>query len=571
MKFCALASLATVAVAGTPNIVELAQSVDSLSTLVTAVVAGGLADTLSTGGAFTVFAPSNDAFGDLGDSLDNLLKPENKDVLVELLLNHVVDGTFKAAELGYPQGIFKTLSGGSLSCSYYGFEGDYGRVCVVLSGGLSCRYLTKETSDNVASNGIVHIVDGVLVPDYGKLSLTNKLASSNIVGLAQSVDDLSTLVAAVVAGDLVDTLSSAGPFTVLAPTNEGFAALPAGTVETLLKPENKATLVDILTYHVLPSQVPSYFFYPTKDDASFSLTSTVQGLPLRFTSLKGKITVGSSTEELRTVTAADNWAKNGVVHIIDGVMLPSSFESDKPIRLTTTRGGGTSFDVMDGKCYQLSSVETSTQKNDQRIVCEPNGAAYVLQYASNDASCTQELVGLSGRKKYNKGATIGLVGLGNQVKFDCSPPADSNIVELAESVSDLSTLVAAVVAGDLVDTLSSPGPFTVFAPTNEGFAALPADTLNSLMKPENKAELVDILTYHVVSGKVLSSDLQAFQEVETVEGKKVHITVFGGVVKVGPSLLSKDLRTVTAADNVASNGVVHIIDGVLLPPSAVLI
>merc|ERR1711957_1133566 len=85
--------------------------------------------------------------------------------------------------------------------------------------------------------------------------------------------------------------------------------------------------------------------------------------------------------------------------------------------------------------------------------------------------------------------------------FDCSPPADPNIVELAETVSDLSTLVAAVVAGDLVATLTSPGPFTVFAPTNAGFAALPAGTLDSLMKPANKGQLVGILTYHVLSGK----------------------------------------------------------------------
>merc|ERR1712195_290315 len=148
------------------------------------------------------------------------------------------------------------------------------------------------------------------------------------------------------------------------------------------------------------------------------------------------------------------------------------------------------------------------------------------------------------------------------------PPAKMNIVELAQSVDDLSMLVAAVVAGDLVDTLSSPGPFTVFAPTNEGFAALPAGTLDSLMKPANKGQLVDILTYHVLSGKVLSTDLDLFQEVTTVEGKKLKIQVFGGKVQVGASLSSADLKQVTAADNLASNGVVHIINGVLLPPSS---
>merc|ERR1712193_23515 len=98
-----------------------------------------------------------------------------------------------------------------------------------------------------------------------------------------------------------------------------------------------------------------------------------------------------------------------------------------------------------------------------------------------------------------------------------------NIVELAQSVDDLSTLVAAVVAADLAETLSSPGPFTVFAPTNEGFAALPEGTLESLLKPENKAQLVDILTYHVLPSQVLSTDLKFFQRVATVEGKNVHV------------------------------------------------
>merc|ERR1712178_217020 len=149
-----------------------------------------------------------------------------------------------------------------------------------------------------------------------------------------------------------------------------------------------------------------------------------------------------------------------------------------------------------------------------------------------------------------------------------TPTPRPNIVKLAESVKDLSTLVAAVVAGDLADTLSSPGPFTVFAPTNESFAALPAGTLTKLMKPENKKELVDILTYHVLPEEVLSKQLKPFQAVKTVEGKLLHVQEWGGKVHVGPSLESKDLKNVVKADNVASNGVVHIIDGVLIPPSS---
>merc|ERR1712170_131584 len=153
------------------------------------------------------------------------------------------------------------------------------------------------------------------------------------------------------------------------------------------------------------------------------------------------------------------------------------------------------------------------------------------------------------------------------------PPSKSptipNIVELAESVKDLSTLVSAVVAADLADTLSSKGPFTVFAPTNEGFAALPAGTVDSLLKPENKAQLADILTYHVLGSEVKSTDLKPFQRVPTVEGKKLHVLAEGGKVLVGPSI--KELKTVVAADNAASNGVVHIIDGVMLPPAEAVV
>merc|ERR1719321_1145942 len=108
-----------------------------------------------------------------------------------------------------------------------------------------------------------------------------------------------------------------------------------------------------------------------------------------------------------------------------------------------------------------------------------------------------------------------------------------NIVELAQSVDDLSTLVTAVVAADLADTLSSPGPFTVFAPTNDGFAALPAGTVDSLLKPENKAQLADILTYHVLASEVKSTDLKFFQSVPTVEGKNLHVFAYNGKVKVG--------------------------------------
>ena len=136
--------------------------------------------------------------------------------------------------------------------------------------------------------------------------------------------------------------------------------------------------------------------------------------------------------------------------------------------------------------------------------------------------------------------------------------AASTIVDLAAATPDLSTLVTALKAGGLVNTLSSPGPFTVFAPTNDAFAALPAGTLDNLLKPAAKQRLVDILLYHVVSGQVKAKDLSDGEVIETVEGK----TVTASVNNVGVFINN---AKVTTADVVASNGVVHIINAVLLP------
>ena len=135
-----------------------------------------------------------------------------------------------------------------------------------------------------------------------------------------------------------------------------------------------------------------------------------------------------------------------------------------------------------------------------------------------------------------------------------------DIVDLAISQENLSTLVAAVKAGGLVETLKGKGPFTVFAPTNEAFAALPAGTLESLLKPENKDQLVQILTYHVVSGKVMSTDLKDGMTAKTVQGSEVKIGISKDGVKVNDAKVIK-------ADVNASNGVVHVIDKVILPPS----
>jgi uncharacterized surface protein with fasciclin (FAS1) repeats len=142
-----------------------------------------------------------------------------------------------------------------------------------------------------------------------------------------------------------------------------------------------------------------------------------------------------------------------------------------------------------------------------------------------------------------------------------SAPAETatvgTLVDIAAGNPDFSTLAAAVQAAGLVDTLNGAGPFTVFAPTNEAFAALPAGVLDALLLPENKDLLVQILTYHAVSGTVLAADVMA-GDVPTVEGQNITLATDGGVTVNGAAVVQADI--------IASNGVIHVIDAVLLPP-----
>lgn len=133
-----------------------------------------------------------------------------------------------------------------------------------------------------------------------------------------------------------------------------------------------------------------------------------------------------------------------------------------------------------------------------------------------------------------------------------------DIVDTAVAAGQFKTLAAALTAADLVDTLKGKGPFTVFAPTDEAFAKLPAGTVENLLKPENKQKLVEVLTYHVVSGKVMAADVVKLKEAKTVQGKSAKITVKDGKVMV-------DAANVVKTDIVTSNGVIHVIDQVILP------
>jgi uncharacterized surface protein with fasciclin (FAS1) repeats len=135
--------------------------------------------------------------------------------------------------------------------------------------------------------------------------------------------------------------------------------------------------------------------------------------------------------------------------------------------------------------------------------------------------------------------------------------ASQNIVEVAASAGQFKTLVAAVQAAGLADTLSGPGPFTVFAPTDEAFAKLPKGTVEELLKPENKQKLADILTYHVLPGKVMAADVKTM-EAKTVNGANAQVKVAGETVTI-------DNAKVVKTDIAASNGVIHVIDTVIMP------
>ena len=150
---------------------------------------------------------------------------------------------------------------------------------------------------------------------------------------------------------------------------------------------------------------------------------------------------------------------------------------------------------------------------------------------------------------------------GNTSGDAAAAPAQKDIVDTAVAAGSFTTLAKALTAADLVTTLKGSGPFTVFAPTDAAFAKLPAGTLDTLLKPENKAMLVDILTYHVVAGNVKAADVVKLTSATTVEGKTVKISVQGGKV------ILNDSSNVTATDIGCTNGTIHVIDAVLIPPT----
>ena len=306
-----------VVAAPTKNIVELAQSVPTLSTLVTAVVAANLTGVLSGPGPFTVFAPNNDAFAKIpAEVLKHLLEPANIKELQEVLELHVVSGAVHAADLKNDEKI-KTVNGLGLEVKLA-----FGKVFILVQGGSILDGAEVIAADNEASNGVVHIINRVLLPAHAPTPPTPPPTDKNIVELAQSVPTLSTLVTAVVAANLTGVLSGPGPFTVFAPNNDAFAKIPAEVLKHLLEPANIKELQEVLELHVVSGAVHAV------DLKDHEKIKTVNGLELEARLEQGKVFIEvaharGTHGDYAEVIAADNDASNGVVHIIDSVLYPA--------------------------------------------------------------------------------------------------------------------------------------------------------------------------------------------------------------------------------------------------------
>jgi len=281
---CAVLSLVSgkdaVQAAPGKDIVDTAVAAGGFDTLVAAVKAAGLVEALKAPGPLTVFAPTDEAFAKLPKgTVESLLKPENRTKLAEILTYHVVPGQVTADQAAtLPKA--DTVQGTSVLIS-------------AQDGKIRVGEATVLKADIEASNGIIHVIDAVLLP-------------KDIVGTAQAAGQFDTLLAAAEAAGLVDALKGKGPLTVFAPTDAAFAALPDGTVEDLLRPENRDRLATILKYHVVAGEVT----------LTHRPTQTLQGgaVDIRPT--------GSFRVDEATVLLADVRATNGLVHVIDRVLLP---------------------------------------------------------------------------------------------------------------------------------------------------------------------------------------------------------------------------------------------------------
>ncbi|MBJ14066.1 MAG: hypothetical protein CMB70_01680 [Euryarchaeota archaeon] len=365
-------------------------------------------------------------------------------------------------------------------------------------------------------------------------------ASEDIPTNAAATGVHDALVQALVHADLVTTLEGDGPFTVFAPTDQAFsdAGIDLSDYDT---PEENQTLANILLYHVYSGNVAS--------------ADVIDGLTVEMVNgEEATFSVTSDTVKIQgaTVTTADVAASNGVIHVIDQVLIPPSLsddddEDDVPtpeelLSMTDSDENGT-----------MSLDEFNAFMNDDEEGAFPQSVLddFAEIFANNDADDSGEL-DINELEQFIAEIDAYMIAM---------EEGPNDIPTIAQQTGIHDTLVAALVAADLVTALQAEGPFTVFAPTDQAFADAGID-LDSFDSEEEIAALSNILLYHVVGGATLSTDLaDGANTVTTLNTDELIITVSDGAVTVGA-----DAANVTIADVTASNGIIHVIDKVLTPP-----
>lgn len=536
------------------SIVETAQENDDFSILAQAISDAGLTAALESDGPFTVFAPTNEAFNDLPEgTLENL----TNDQLAEILQFHVVEGSVASGDLDATQDVPSLL----------GEE-----LLVEAEGGVLVNgYSNVTTADIEVSNGIIHAVDAVLLPAG--------IRDANIVDQANELGTFTSLVGAVDQVGLTSTLKYKGDFTVFAPTDDAFAALPDGLLASL----SDEQITEILTYHVLSGEIFSDQLSPEQ------AVEPLSGGEVFVTSNENGVSVNGSA----SVVTADVDVSNGVIHAIDEVILPDAYGT-----VVDAASKRYFFETLVSAVADAGLVEALSNPEGTFTVFAPTDDAFaalpdgllgslttnqlsqILQYhvlpfevgsgdletAQTVGSLTEENVFVTvdnGEVTVNGSATVTAAdvftnnGVVHAIDAVILPNEFLDIIQIAQKNYDLTTLVSLVVDAELVATLQGDGPFTVLAPTNDAFAEV-SSTIESL----NADEVEQVLLYHVAAQKALSGDLTDGMTIETVQGEDITVTIDGE----GNVFFNGDVGVVTV-DHVGTNGVVHVIDGVLLPPS----
>jgi uncharacterized surface protein with fasciclin (FAS1) repeats len=565
----------------TSSIAEIAVADGRFTTLVTALDAAGLVETLSGEGAFTVFAPTDDAFAALPDGTVEALLADPQGALSQVLLYHVVDGVVPAETVVTLESA-TTLQGEDVTVAVEGSD-------VILNG--SAKVIV---TDIEASNGIIHVIDAVLLPP----SMTEETMAPSIAEIAVADGRFTTLVTALEAAGLVDTLSGEGAFTVFAPTDDAFAALPDGTVDGLLA-DPEGTLTQVLLYHVVDGIVPA------ETVVTLESATTLQGEDVTIKVEDGSVFLNDTVQVIIT----DIEASNGIIHVIDAVLLPPSMteEAMAPSIAEIAVEDGR-FTTLVAALDAAGLVETLSSEGEftvfaptddafaalpdgtvDALLADPQGAlTQILLYHVVDGIVPAETVVTldSATTLQGEDVTIkvedGSVILNDMVEVIITdieasngiihvidgvliPPSiieaaglNMSIAEIAVADGRFTTLVTALEAAGLVETLSGEGEFTVFAPTDEAFAALPDGTLDSLLADPQGA-LTDVLLYHVADGIFTAEDVVALTALTTLLGEDITITVVDGQV------LLNGTAKIIITDIIASNGVIHVIDAVLVP------